>query len=80
MTAPSRAHGRDLGVLTRMCIAKNRYPDELTARAAGQHYRERYASESLYVYRCPQCAGFHLTRTRHNAQAAAEWDFRAQVS
>lgn len=79
MTAPTRAHGRLVGALARMCVAKNRYPDELTARAAGQHYREHYASELLYIYRCPHCAGFHLTRTPHHKRSSVEWDFRAHV-
>ena len=73
MTAPSRAFGRPVEALGRMCQSKLRYPDEITARAAGLHYREHYATIALYVYRCPHCAGYHLTRAAHNKRASVEW-------
>lgn len=76
MTAPSRFRGRDVAALERMCASKSRYPDELTARAAGQHYRGRqYAPSPLYVYKCPHCAGYHLTRAQHAERYSVEFDF-----
>lgn len=77
MTAPSRFRGRDLVQIERMCAGKTRYPDELTARAAGQHYqgRDRMATKKLYVYKCPHCAGHHLTRAQHAERAAVDWKF-----
>ncbi|MDN7537021.1 hypothetical protein [Burkholderia cenocepacia] len=61
MTAPARYHGRKVEVIQRMCAHKNRYPDELTARAAGAHYVTLGQVSALWVYRCPICNGFHLT-------------------
>ncbi|MDI3304673.1 MAG: hypothetical protein QJR04_25325 [Burkholderia multivorans] len=52
-----------------MCEDKNRYPDEFTARAAGIHYIERGDVAALWVYRCPICRGFHLTRSDHGKRA-----------
>lgn len=52
-----------------MCIDKNRYPDEFTARAAGIHYIDRGDAAALWVYRCPICRGFHLTRSDHGKRA-----------
>lgn len=45
------------------CKDKPRYPDELTARAAGAvSLAERQNREWLWVYRCKHCrGGWHLT-------------------
>lgn len=52
------------------CASKRRYPDELTARAGAMHDIHHVGNASeLYVYRCPECRGFHLTR-RDNGVAA----------
>lgn len=75
MTAPSRFRGRDVAQIERMCASKTRYPDELTARAAGQHYRERMTTKNLYVYKCPHCAGHHLTHVPHSASKNVDWKF-----
>jgi hypothetical protein len=75
MTAPLRFRGRPVAQLRRMCADKNRYPDELTARAAGQYYLTHFATSKLFVYKCPECAGFHLTRARHAPELAVDYDF-----
>ena len=68
MTAPTRQHGHDVVKVERACISKNRYPDVLTARAAGMHYietgqanGEREPPKKLWWYRCVHCGGVHLT-------------------
>jgi hypothetical protein len=64
MTAPKRQHGHAVEKVERACIKKLRYPDELTARAAGMHYIDHYehdAPKKLWWYKCPHCAGVHLT-------------------
>lgn len=46
-----------------VCAKKNRYPDELTARAAGCSSIGLHANtDTLYAYRCSACRGWHLTR------------------
>jgi hypothetical protein len=75
MTAPSRYRGRPVAQLQRMCFRKHRYPDELTARAAGHSYMTQYATSPLYVYKCPECAGYHVTRAKHAPEHACDYDF-----
>src|SRR5579863_3910362 len=65
MTAPKRTNGMLRTELTRMCAGKNRYPDVLTASAAGAHYIEIDQLKALWWYRCPVCKGIHLTKTNH---------------
>lgn len=48
-----------------MCLSKNRYPDKLTACAAGAHFIETMQVDGLWYYRCPICRGWHLTRQNH---------------
>jgi hypothetical protein len=76
MTAPLRRNGREVAATERMCASKSRYPDELTARAAGQHYREHNETKPLFVYRCPNCRGYHLTKAEHAPRYNVEYDFR----
>ncbi|MEC5161703.1 MULTISPECIES: hypothetical protein [unclassified Janthinobacterium] len=45
------------------CAGKHRHPDELTARAAAQRVLSRGNLGALYVYICPVCGGWHLTRS-----------------
>jgi hypothetical protein len=46
------------------CKQKNRYSDEITARAAAMDSIQKYQNvEKLYVYNCPICSGWHLTRS-----------------
>lgn len=75
MTAPSRFRGRPVAQIERMCAGKARYPDELTARAAGQHYQQRMRTKPLYIYRCPHCGGHHLTRREHGERQSVDWKF-----
>ncbi len=47
----------------RSCTDKIRHPSEATARrVAGQQSARR--NVPMYVYHCPYCAGWHLTRTK----------------
>lgn len=43
------------------CELKRRYPDQPTALAFAAHRDDR-GVPYLTVYRCPDCAGWHLTR------------------
>lgn len=51
------------------CSAKNRYCEEVTARAGGtlalQEMRNR---AKLWCYRCKHCNGWHLTHTDQGAR------------
>lgn len=66
MTAPSRSHGFTVAQIERMCKRKQRYPEELTAVAAGMGYLEHAANKTrlLWTYRCKFCKGWHLTKLR----------------
>jgi hypothetical protein len=47
----------------RVCQKKHRHPDELTARAAAMDAIQRHRNtETLFVYQCAHCRGWHLTR------------------
>lgn len=44
------------------CRNKRRHPDDPTARAAAMRAMEQHGeAKRLWVYRCPQCNGWHLT-------------------
>jgi hypothetical protein len=46
------------------CASKRRHPDELSARAHAMFALEEYGNvRKLYVYRCPTCRGWHLTKS-----------------
>lgn len=66
MTRPSRENGHTVEKIVRACASKLRYPDELTARAAGMHYITHTTGpdrpEALWWYRCVHCRGVHLTK------------------
>lgn len=62
MTAPDRVNGVLRTRLERECASKNRYPDEIAARASGLHHQDRNKLDGLWVYPCKHCAGWHLTR------------------
>lgn len=54
----------------RMCAKKKRYA------TVGYAYlilkrREHLADSPLYVYRCPECGGFHLTKMQPPEHLAA---------
>jgi hypothetical protein len=61
MTAPNRQHGVTVERRERQCESKNRYPDELTARASGLYHQDRNKLGDLWVYPCKLCRGWHLT-------------------
>ena len=49
------------------CRAKRRYNDEVSARAAAMYALDQCDAhgrelQALYVYTCPECGGYHLTR------------------
>lgn len=47
------------------CRRKNRYSDEFAARAGAQSRLQLLGQpDGLSVYRCPHCAGWHLTSRR----------------
>lgn len=46
-----------------VCSAKRYYTDECQARAAALDSLDRFAGvEALWVYNCPHCPGWHLTK------------------
>lgn len=47
------------------CANKIRYADEFPARVAAMESINRHGTtDKLWVYRCPHCSGWHLTRSR----------------
>ena len=64
MTAPSRINGRHREAIDATCAKKNRYADMHTAIAMGAS-RSEVEGYQLYCYRCPVCAGWHLTRSNN---------------
>jgi hypothetical protein len=47
------------------CLKKRRFTDEIAARAAAMVALKEAGLElrrGLWVYRCPECQGWHLTR------------------
>lgn len=45
------------------CKNKHRHPDEITARASAMDAIQKYNNvESLHVYHCPVCSGWHLSK------------------
>lgn len=53
------------------CAGKNRYPDEYAARAVGMYAINTYKNPPrLYVYQCPHCSGWHLTKSRNTERPA----------
>lgn len=76
MTAPRKQNGRHVAAIFSMCGKKRRYPDELTARAAGQYLEAQEGGGlKLWVYRCPVCQGHHLTSKRGKPEAAVSYSF-----
>lgn len=54
------------------CANKRRHPDEHTARSIAMDAITRYGTANvLYVYRCPECHGWHLTRNKQGAAVTA---------
>lgn len=60
---PNKVSGLTQHQRTRMCLGKRRWSDELTAVAGAIHVLEIEPNLTrLFVYRCPNCCGWHLTR------------------
>lgn len=58
------------------CRNKKRYNDDLSAVAAGMYASEQNNNTDLYVYKCKECRGYHLTRRRVNqAGRINKWIF-----
>lgn len=72
MSAPSRRNGVLVKQIERGCLSKIRYPDQMTARAAGMFYSSRNHL-NLYVYKCQYCGGWHLTKKRVSYKARANY-------
>lgn len=55
----------------RVCLGKRRFSDEAGARALGMtSIAERpWGVSVLWVYRCPHCDGWHLTKNRRKEPA-----------
>ena len=76
MTAPLRKNGILVVKLVRMCESKNRYPDEYVARGVGQEMSMRKKID-LYVYQCPHCRGWHLTKhPQSDRRRSVDYDFK----
>lgn len=46
-----------------VCAKKRYYTDECQARAAAMDSMEKYDGvKALWVYQCPHCPGWHLTK------------------
>jgi lipopolysaccharide biosynthesis regulator YciM len=62
---PEQSHGYTQDELDRMCLGKHRLADELTARASALRCLEHPETKTrtLYVYRCPACRGWHMTKS-----------------
>lgn len=56
------------------CMGKKRYPDEMTARATGEICLQMKELAGLYVYKCPHCRGYHLTRKGWNNLSVSDFE------
>lgn len=78
MSAPSRRNGLLVERIYASCERKQRYPDELTARAAGRMFSEK-EGYPLWLYPCRVCRGWHLTKLpqkgRHYVWRNCAYDF-----
>lgn len=54
----------------RMCSGKHRWPDEVSVMAGALHALETHPPMSgrLYYYRCSECRGWHLTKSKQPGQ------------
>ena len=44
------------------CNQKKRYSDEFVARAVGASLSVQFSTAELYMYKCSNCRGYHITR------------------
>lgn len=66
---PRRVRGLTDEQRERRCAGKHRWSDELSARAGAIHSLETYGGPpKLWTYKCPHCAGWHLTRAWQRGQ------------
>jgi hypothetical protein len=57
------------------CQSKRRHPDEITARAAAMRaIQYRGQVNKLWVYPCPECRGWHLTKKNNGLGALVTAD------
>lgn len=69
---PNKINGLTDAERERRCTGKHRWPDELSARAGALHSIEAFGSAyALWVYRCPLCRGWHLTRNAQHLERPA---------
>lgn len=56
------------------CQVKNRYSDESAARVSAQRAIAVHQTDAiLWVYQCPICRGWHLTKSRqHGSEGVTE--------
>lgn len=69
---PRKVNGLTDDQRARRCDNKHRWADELAAIAGAIHAFEKYHNskgESLWVYRCPLCKGWHLTKKPQRGQS-----------
>lgn len=46
----------------RTCEKKLYFNDEFQARANALEVIEAYGQKALWIYRCPECKGWHMTK------------------
>ncbi|CAG9183784.1 hypothetical protein [Cupriavidus pampae] len=73
MTAPTREQGMTRLRRAKQCSSKQRFADELSAKAWGAT-RQQATGTPLWVYRCNQCRGYHLTRSDNGPGASVMAD------
>lgn len=59
---PNKVNGLTVFQRSRMCTSKQRWSDEMAAQAGAASCVERGTADRLYVYKCPECHGYHLTK------------------
>lgn len=63
------------------CKSKHRHPDELTARAVAMDAIEKYHNvDTLYVYHCPFCSGWHLSKKGKDIAVTEKNPFDEQLA
>lgn len=66
---PNKVNGLTEAERVRRCTGKRRWSDQLAATAGAIHALEQFPNQPpLYTYRCPYCAGWHLTKRRQPDQ------------
>lgn len=68
---PNKVNGLTQAERMRRCTGKRRWSDELSACAGALDAVERHREERLWVYQCPHCRGWHLTRSPQRGKEPA---------